>query len=225
MEIICESCKIKSSAAKVLNSAELKKLGKNCVEVNFKKGDIIFKQKALSSNIIYVKSGLVKIHIIGPKSEQIIRIIKAPSYLGIPTTFSGKVNQYSATAVEHTSVCFIDIVVFKYFIYKNEKFAYEIIIELCRNELNFFKRFVNRTQKHIHGRIADVLMFFYKEIYKKKEFLLPLTRNELGNFSDTSRESVCRILTEFNNDGIIKLNGKKIKILNEQILEKISKKG
>jgi len=203
MDTLCDCCNIKSSAAKFLSKKELEKLNNNCVQVTFLAGEIIFKQDAFSSNIIYVKEGLVKIHIKGPHNDQIIKITKAPSYLGI---------------------CFIDNEVFKQFIINNGEFAYELVIELCHNELNSFQRCVNRTQKHINGRIADALMFF-KNTFENNEFILPFTRLEFGNFVDTSRESVSRILTEFKNDGIINLDGKKVKILNEKLLETISKKG
>lgn len=221
----CNNCKIKSVAAKTLTADELHNLKENCVEVNFKKGDIIIKQGAFSSNIIYIKKGLVKIHIKGPYNEQIIKITKAPSYLGIPTTFGDKINQYSATAIENTSVCFIDLKTFKYFVEKNGKFAYKILIELCQNEVSSFNRCANRAQKHIHGRIADALLFFKKDIFVNEEFTIPLSRSELGGFVDTSRESVCRILTEFHTDKIIKLHGRKIKMLDEQRLETIGKNG
>ena len=84
---------------------------------------------------------------------------------------------------------------------------------------------VNRTQKHIHGRAADALLFFNKEIYGSEEFSLPLSRLELGQFINTSRESICRILNEFHNSQIIKLSGKNIKILNKELLVTISNKG
>ena len=225
MKTICENCDFKSSAAKSLDVDELEKLDNNCVQLDFNKGDIIFKQGALSSNIIYLKSGLVKIHIRGPRTEQIIKITKAPSYLGIPTTLGNKINEYSATAIEKTKVCFIDIEVFKHFIYQEGEFAYEILVGLCRNKVNSYKKCVNRTQKQIHGRVAEALLFFYKDIYNKKNFTIPLSRNEFANLVDSSRESVCRILNQFHNDGIIELSGKEIKILNEELLEKISKSG
>lgn len=218
----CIDCKIKSSAVKTLNSSELINLDNNCAEVHFKKGDIIFKQGAFSSNIIYLKTGLVKIHISGLAKNTITRIAKAPSYLGVPTTFNEKFNHYSATAIEPTSVCFIDIEVFKDLIYKNGGFAYEIIVELCRSELTSFKKCVNRTQKNIHGRLANALLFFSEDIYENEEFVLPLSRVELGNFVDTSRESVCRILTELSNDKLIELHGKRIKILNKKSLVTLS---
>lgn len=220
----CNNCLLKSSSVKTLSHTEIERLEKNCSEAHFRKGDIIFKQNAFSSNIIYINNGLVKIHIEGPQNEQIIKVVKAPSYLGMPTTFNEKINHYSATALGQTSVCFIDIDVFKDFIYKSGEFAYELITELCNNELDSFLRCVNRTQKHINGRIADALLFF-KNIFENNEFILPFTRLEFGNFVDTSRESVSRILTGFKNDGIINLNGKKVEILNEKLLETISNKG
>ena len=221
---ICKNCAIKSLAVKVLNDKELKELSNNCSEVEFKKGDIIFKQGALSSNIIYVKKGLIKFHLSGPINEQIIRIDKAPIFLGLPISFNEKINYYSATAIELSHVCFINIEVFKNFIYQNGEFAYQIIVDLCKNEYNYIHKCVNRTQKNINGRMADALLHF-NEIYNKKEFILPLSRQELGNYTDTSRENVSRILTEFHNDGIIKVWNKKIKIVNEEMLNLISKKG
>lgn len=221
----CIDCKIKSAAVKTLNSTELENLGNNCAEVHFKKDDIIFKQGAFSSNIIYLKTGLVKIHISGPAKDTITKIAKAPSYLGIPTTFNEKINHYSATALEPTSVCFIDIEVFKDLIFKNGSFAYEIIVELCSGELSSFKKCVARTQNNINGRLANALLTLSKDIYGNGEFELPLSRLELGNFVDTSRESVCRILTEFDRDRIIKITGKKVKILNQKSLERISMYG
>ena len=220
----CNDCLLKSSSVMTLTQVEIERLEKNCTKAHFRKGDIIFKQNAFSSNIIYLNTGLAKIHIDGPQNEQTIKVVKAPSYLGIPTTFNEKINHYSATALETTTVCFIDIGVFKDFIYKNGEFAYELITELCKNELNSFRRCVNRTQKHIHGRIADALLLF-KNIYENNEYILPFTRLEFGNFVDTSRESVSRILTEFKNEGIINLNGRKVEILNEKLLETISIKG
>lgn len=221
----CKNCGLKSSAAKKLNSRDLKNLSNGCAEVNFKKGDVIFIENAFSSNIIYVKKGLVKIHMTGPTHEQIIRIKKAPSYLGMPTTFGDKINKYSATALENTSVCFIDLNLFKNFISKNGEFAYEIIIELCHSELNTCMKSVNRIQKQINGRIADALLFFHNDIYGLKEFKLPLSRLELGNFVDASRESVSRILTEFHKGKIIQIKGKTITILNRELLETISRNG
>lgn len=222
---ICKTCSKRSAAAQHLGDNELESLGHSCVEVTFAKGDIIFKQNALSSNIIYIRSGLVKVHITGPEREQIMKIAKGPTYLGIPTTMGDKINNYSATALNETNVCFIDISVFRKLLATNSDFSYEIIIELCKNELGHFQRCVNQLQKHSPGRVAEALLLFANEIFGKNKFELPLNRNEFGDLTGNSRENISRILADFTRDKLISLNGKEIEILNLELLQQVSKKG
>ncbi len=226
MSYQCAECKFRSFAVSVLEDDQMCLLGENCTEVDFKKGDIIFKQDSFSLNVAYLKTGLVKLHMRGiADKEQIIKIAKAPSYLGIPTTIGDKINQYSATAIENSSVCFINLEAFKELILRNPKFSYEIILNMCKNELTHFRNCMHKTQKNTRGLVADTLLNFANNIYDNSSFSLPLTRNEIADLINSSRESVSRILSEFNNDGIIKLNGKDVSITDPKLLIKISKNG
>lgn len=225
MDKICTTCGKKSAASKFLSEEELENQANSCVELNFNKGDIIIRQGTLSSNVAFLRDGLVKLHMKGPLYEQITKITKAPSYLGLPTTFGDKINQYSVTAIEESTVCFIDINVFKSFISNNPNFTYQLFIELCLNELTSFRRCVNRTQKQVSGSLAENLLYFSNQIYQSDEFTLPLNREEFGNLIDASRESVSRILGDFQEDGIIKIDKKIITILQKDKLEMISKNG
>lgn len=221
----CEVCIFKSNAASKLDSNQLEHLSENCASVTLKKGDMLMQQGALSSNIAYLKNGLAKIHIRGPYHEQLIKLIKSPAYLGLPNTFGDKINNYSVTVVEDSDVCFIDINAFKDLLAHNDKFAYEIILTLCGYELDSFKKCASRTQKQLRGNIAEVLLDLSDRIYNSLTFNLPLTRSEIGNYIDTSRESVSRVLSEFENDSIISVTGKKIEILKKEKLVLISENG
>ncbi len=221
----CKTCKIKSSAALKLREEEIEKLSVNCALVKFKKGDQLIKQGSFSSNVAYMRSGLAKIHVEGPYHEQIVRIVKAPGYLGLPTTFGDKINQYSVTVIEDSEVCFIDIDTFRYLLKENHDFSYEIMMELCRNELDVFCRCANRTQKQVRGRVADFLLEFSEKIYNSSTFTLPLTQEDLGDLIDSSRESISRVLAEFDKDGLIKIRGKSIEICNKKSLLLISANG
>jgi CRP-like cAMP-binding protein len=221
----CKLCAIKSSAVSKLSPEEIEKLSFSCALVKFQKGDSLIKQGTFSTNVAYLRSGLAKVHIAGPYHEQIVRIVKAPGYLGLPTTFGDKINQYSVTVIEPAEVCFIDIDTFRYLLKANHDFSYEITLELCRNELEVFHRCANRTQKQIRGKIADVLIELSERIYSSEIFKIPLTQEDLGNLVDSSRESVSRVLTEFENDGIIRLIRKKVEITNKKSLLLISANG
>lgn len=221
----CRLCNFKSPAAELLSSNELEALEDNCAQINFRKGENIFREGTLATNIAYLKSGLVKIHMTGPNGDKILRLMKAPSYLGLPTTFGDKVNNYSATALTGATICFISLETFRDFIFKNGSFAYEIILDLCRNELRDYRKYANMSQKQLPGRLAEILLCFSHELFKTNKFELPLNNNELSDFISTSRESISRLLSEFSKEGIIAVNKKELTILKEDLLQKISLKG
>jgi CRP-like cAMP-binding protein len=66
---------------------------------------------------------------------------------------------------------------------------------------------------------------FSEKIYTSSCFTLPLTQEDIGNLVDSSRESISRVMTEFEKDGIITFTGKKVEILNKKILLMISANG
>ncbi len=221
----CMTCSIKSTAENKLKDIELELLSYNCALTSFKKGEVLIRQGMLSTNVVYLRRGLVKLHIEGPYGDQIVRIIKAPGYMGLPTTFGDKVNQYSITAISDAEVCFIDITIFRKLLYSNPDFSYEIMIDICRNELEIYNRCVNRSQKQLRGKIADVILELAGPIFNSDTFTLPISQEEIGNLIDSSRESVSRILSEFEKDEIISLSGRKIEIKNRDSLLMVSAKG
>ncbi|MDD4971021.1 MAG: Crp/Fnr family transcriptional regulator [Paludibacter sp.] len=221
----CRNCPFKTKATSMLSDSSLDQLTSNHLELKLKKGDSIIKQGTYSTNVIFLRTGLAKIHIAGPYSEQIVKMVNAPSYLGLPTTFGSKINQYSVTAVSDAEVCFIDLEVFQSILDENKEFTRELIQVFCKNELESFHRCANRTQKLIRGNMADALLEFSDNIYKSDIFVLPLSQAEFANLVDTSRESVSRVLTEFDKDGIIKISGKQIEILDKARLILVSQNG
>lgn len=216
---------MKSPAAGKLTPQETEKLSGNCLTVKFKKGDSIIKQGTYSTNVVYLRRGHVKIHMEGPYRVQVVRIVRSPSYLGLPTTFGDKVNHYSVSAIGECEVCFIDITTFRNLLKINSDFSIQILIELCKGELELYNKCVNRTQKQIRGKLADMLIDFTDNIFKSESFNLNITQEDIGNLVDASRESVSRVMTEFAKDGIIEMNGKSITILNRKMLNNISKNG
>jgi len=225
MQNDCRLCPMKTKATTMLSDCSLDQLSNNHLELKLKKGDSIIKEGTYSTNVIFLRTGLAKIHLAGPYNEQIVKIVKAPSYLGLPTTFGSKINQYSVTAITEAEVCYIDLQVFLSILDENKEFTHEIIQEFCKNELESFHRCANRTQKLIRGNMADALLDFSDKIFKSDSFILPLSQTEFANLVDTSRESVSRVLSEFDKDGIIRLSGRKIDILNKKSLIMISQNG
>jgi CRP-like cAMP-binding protein len=80
------------------------------------------------------------------------------------------------------------------------------------------------AQKTVRERLAEVLLNLKKNFGLDEDHILQisLTREELANIVGTATESVIRLLSEFKQDQLIDLNGRKIKILDIKRLEKIS---
>ena len=81
------------------------------------------------------------------------------------------------------------------------------------------------NKKHLRGRIAYIILFLTKEVYKNNEFNMPISRKEIAELINMTTENVIRILSEFRKDNIIDIDGKTIKVLDPNLLQKICEAG
>jgi CRP-like cAMP-binding protein len=225
-KIHCRDCSEKSCAAAVLGPSEFNLINDNSMEAEFRKGDILIHEGSLNSNIIYLKSGLVKEYVkTSDEKEQILQIVKKYSYLGLQSLFGDRVNHYSYAALENIKVCYIDVNTFNKLIRENGEFAYQILVSVSRDSLNNFHRFMSQSQKKTYGKLADAILYFSKVIYESMEFELPFTRQELADLIGISRESATRVLLKLKEDGIISVNDRMIRIKDMEVLQQISRNG
>lgn len=222
----CTECGRKSTCFHSLESNDLQIVEDSRVELRFRTGETICKQGAFASQITYLHSGLVKIYLeTGNETDLILNVISAGQLIGLPSLYNNKVCQYTAVAIEDSIVCSIDIKVFDKYIRSNGDFAAEIIYELNRNTSISYARFLALTQKNLHGRIAESLLYLSDEVFKKDEFVNSLSRKDMAELAGTSCESVTRVLSSFKSDGIIEMEGKSVKLSNKTKLRQISEHG
>jgi CRP/FNR family transcriptional regulator len=84
---------------------------------------------------------------------------------------------------------------------------------------------VSLTQKYMPGRVAETLLYLKNEIYKTEKFVLDLSRQELADMSNMTKESLVRILQQFKESNLIKTHGSEIEIIDEVSLTNISING
>ncbi len=194
--------------------------------VLYQKKDIIFKQNTLTSHVMFIKSGLIKIFKEGKNNKSIILKIATPgNFLGLISIFGEATFQYSASAVEKSEILFININTFNNILKNNGEYATSIIKNLSKENLFVVDRLISQYHKQLPGKIADLILYFAEKIYHSHHFELPLTRNELAEFAGTTKESLIRTLTEFKNDKIIELDGKFVKIKSIDIIKTLSRIG
>jgi len=222
----CSDCVDMSCAVSLLNKEQFEMLSSYSIESDIKKGEIIIREDALISNIIYLKTGYVKEFVVSTNNQKrIIQILKPHTYLGIHSLFGDKINHYSYAAMEDLKICYIDINVFKQLVKANGNFAFQILKEVGRENLYNYYRFVSNSHKKTDGRFADILIYLSEKIYENTVFKLQLNRQELAELMGVSRENLSRVLSKFVKDGIIDVSRNHIEILKGELLSTISRNG
>jgi len=222
----CDHCKFKAHSASYLDEEEIILLENGMVDVSIKKGEKMMVEGFPHTHVIYMKEGFAKLHKEGPAGkDQILKIATPTAFIGIQSLLGAEVNNFSATAISHVNACYINGPVFKELIHRNAQFASSVLTQLCMEELDYFNRFVNIQQKNNRGRLSDALIYFSDELFKNNYFELPFSHLDLAALIGTTRESVNRILREFEKSGLIAFNKRRISIKNVEMLRKIGEVG
>ena len=150
----------------------------------------------------------------------IIRFAKDGEIIGHRGVGEEIIYPVSGTALEPTTVCFIDLDFFKTTLKINIDFTIQLLLfyaeELQRSE----KKMNNLAHMQVKGRIASSLLSLKNKFGTAKdgEINIILSRQDLASYSGTTYETVFRILNEFIKEDLISINNKNITILNEQQL-------
>ncbi|MGL5691579.1 MAG: helix-turn-helix domain-containing protein, partial [Bacteroidales bacterium] len=89
-------------------------------------------------------------------------------------------------------------------------------------------RTVNLTQKHIRGRLAEALLFLLENYGLEDDestIAIYLSREDLASLSNMTTSNAIRTLTIFSNEGLIAVDGRKIKLLDIDQLKRVSRHG
>ena len=222
----CEECNRKSELFQLLTVEETKSLNDDRFEVKFKTGENIAKQGTMLTHVVNLTSGLVKIYIEGLNDRNLLLNLIGPhSIIGGPGLFTDGKFHFSINALEETSVCFINAERFKTILDKNSVFAAAFFKHLNMKQMMLFDKLVSLTQKQMHGKLADALIYLSEKIYNSTDFELAISRQDLADMTAMSKDSAIRILKEFEKDGIITSKGRKISIPKMGALKEISWRG
>lgn len=188
----------------------------------YKKGQVLFHEGSYPFGVYCINDGKIKLSHQGDNGkEQIVRLLNSGDVLGYRALLSGDRYGASAVALEDTKVCFIPKEIFVTALKNDTGLAFEMM-KLLSDELHKTEvKLTHLAQKPIRERLAETLLFI-KETYGFEAdgttLNVRLSREEIANLVGTATESTIRLLSDFKKDGMVELDGKKIKILKHQLL-------
>ena len=195
----------------------------------YKKNEIVHGEDEKPTHLFCLLKGKVKVFKegVGGRS-QIVRMIKPVEYFGFRAFFANELYVNAAAAVESSVICLIPLNIIDELVKENIKLACFFIRNLSTSLGIADRRTVNLTQKHIRGRLAESLLFL-RESYGLEEdnstLSIYLSREDLANLSNMTTSNAIRTLSQFASEKLIAIDGRKIKIIDEEKLKKISKIG
>lgn len=212
----------------------LPEVQRNYVMDNFElriydKGENLYSENETPKYMMCLLHGKVIISKNGSgKRPQIIRLIKEEGFFGYRPAFANENYHASAIACEKSTIGVISIKIIKEIIKTNNTFAIYFIKQLASMLGDADMLTVNLTQKHIRGRLAQSLLALkdkYGVLDDGCTLNINISREDLANMSNMITNNAIRTLSAFASEGLIDIIGKKIKIVNEDVLRVVSEIG
>lgn len=200
------------------------------VEVKrYRKNEVIHSEGDCTTHVVMVLQGTVRLTKEGVGQRlQIIRLLKPYDTFGYRSAIAGECHSSCATTLEATVVYRVEREAFLSVIQQNIHFCYGVLVAMSKDLAISESQTVNLTQKHIRGRLAETLLTL-KQTYgfdgDGVTIAMYMAREDLANMSNMTTSNAIRTLSQFASEGLIGLDGRKIKLLDEDELTRISRLG
>ncbi|MGV3523116.1 MAG: Crp/Fnr family transcriptional regulator [Candidatus Sericytochromatia bacterium] len=210
-----------------LSDEELQQLAQIARERRFERNQVIFYEGDLGGSLHLIASGTVKIVVMADDGrEHILGLLHEGDFYGEVSLIDGQPRSATAIALEKLTIVMIAREDFVRLLRENPEMSLKIMVTLCQR--------LRRTDKHVEslafrtapGRVAQVLLNWAEQHapHQDRDILLPhkMTRQEFASIAGTSRETLTRVLMDFQDDGLIKLGKNEIQIQDrQQLREKV----
>ncbi|SDG09969.1 fumarate/nitrate reduction transcriptional regulator Fnr [Paraburkholderia phenazinium] len=223
----CTNCSMRSICMpQGLTAAELERMeALICPSRTIKQGESLYRANDSFQSIYAVRAGSFKTQVMHRDGrEQVTGFHLAGDSLGLDGICSGY-HRCDAVALEDSKVCMI---------------PFHLLEAMCRD--------VKAVQQHVHRmmgseivrestqmmllgtmtaeqRVAAFLLNLSERLklrgYSPAEFHLRMTREEIGSYLGMKLETVSRMLSKFQRDGLVDTRGKNIRILDLEGLARV----
>lgn len=221
---VCLSCNHKMCAGKVpifnnLDAEQLTDVIQLIIRRKYKKGEMVFLQGDQLEGLYIINHGKIKIFRYTKEGkEQILYILSEGDFFGELSLLNTEEVNYYAEALEPVNLCLIKKSDFAEVLRENPKITIKVL-EAISQRLSKLEILVQSLgTKEVEARIAQMLLELVDEFGIENssytELTIPLTREDMANYIGVTRETISRKLSNFQEEGILKLVGnKKIRIL------------
>lgn len=190
----------------------------------YKKGEVLYKEGSLPKYVYRVKRGKVKIEQANEDGNiRIVYIYNSGESFGFRPILCEEKNPVTAVVLED---CEIEIYNGKKFLEvarKSPNLSFNLV-EILSFEFNVWINLISSmSHKSAKERIALALLIINQK-YKSEQgvSIITMSKADIAKYAETTEETVVRVLKFYNEQGIVRSNGRKLEVINTQLLEMIA---
>jgi len=192
------------------------------MENHYKKDKVVFLEGDPCDRAFILKSGRVKASKYSSEGKEFIAsFFKPGDFFGEACLFASK-NRYllTTTVCEDSEIYSIQKSDMKDFILHNPEVAL-VFIEVFSNKLVYLiGELDDMASKNVRIRLIQLILELIPEELRTKasghEISFPFSRSEIAARLGTVREQVSRVLSRLSHEGLIAIDGKSVKIIDER---------
>ena len=197
---------------------------KNGTTLNYRQDDIIYREGDNSNLIFLVIKGVVKSYKFDERGKELTMALYKENDLFGYTSFTHNIPyQETATAIKDTQIIGLTKSKLKDILNKNHKVTLELM-ELLTNDLKGMKsQLLQMAYSSVQKKTALTILKFAEKLNNKTEDPINISRSDLASVAGIATETLIRAMSNFKKQGIIKIEGRNIKIIDLQKLQHILK--
>jgi CRP/FNR family transcriptional regulator len=195
-------------------------------EKKINKGEILFSEGDEGKGFYVVAEGRLKVFKVSPEGkEQILHILGPGQPFGEVSVFAGQRFPANAQALEKARVIFLPRNAIVDLISANPSLALNMLAVMSRKLRQFAVQIENLSLKEMPARLASYLIFLAKEQNADESVTLNISKGQLASILGTIPETLSRVFAKLSGQHLIRVEGKKITLLDREGLEGLSEYG
>jgi len=208
-----------------LSKEQYEALARIGIRRSFRKGERVFSEGDDGTGFYMVIVGRVKIFKISAEGkEQILHLFGPGESFGEVSVFTGRGFPADAVTSVQTTLLFFPRMAFSALIQKDPALALNMLAQLSTRLRHFADLIEDLSLKEVPGRLAKYLLYL-SSMDDDREVALDVSKGQLASVLGTIPETLSRILAKMHKQGLIRLRGARILILDRRGLEQIALDG
>ena len=195
------------------------------VEKKINKGEMVVSEGDEGQGFFVIAEGRIKVFKVSAEGkEQILHIFEPGQPFGEVPVFAGQRFPANAQAIDKAKLWFFPRAAIVELITANPSLALNMLSEMSRKLRLFAVQIENLSLKEMPARLASYLIHLADE-QGQEELTLKISKGQLASILGTIPETLSRIFAKLSATNLIRVEGKKITLLDREGLEDLAEYG